>query len=129
MRMICFVQFSTAPDLFQPTNNGRGVGESGTHSRMGHIRFLRFVGIRVVVRPQYKSTEYYFHHRPSFAVEISIIYVTTFIKLKKCILGGSSKLFFFFHPFHSIPFSGFLLEIGVHLFKMHHKEAPSINPP
>ena len=56
---------------------------------MGHIRawgtfvFLRFVGIRVVVRPQCKSAEYYFHRRPSFAVESSLIYITTFHKIQK----------------------------------------------
>ena len=59
---------------------------------MGHIRFLRFVGIRVVVGPQCKSAEYYFHHRLSSAVKSSIIFVTTFIKFKKRILRGSSKL-------------------------------------
>ena len=52
------------------------------HSRMGRIGFfLRFVGIRVVVLPQCKSAEYYFHRRQSFAVEGSIIYVTSFHKI------------------------------------------------
>ena len=57
------------------------VGESGVHSRMGHIRFFRFVGIRMIVRPQCKSAEYYFHHRPSFAIESSIIFLITFYKI------------------------------------------------
>ena len=63
----------------------------GEVGRVGHIRaggtlflfFLQFVGVRVVVRPQCKSAEYYFHHRPSFAVESSLIYVTTFYKIQK----------------------------------------------
>ena len=70
-------------------------GESGAHSRMGHI-VLRFVRIRVVVRPQCKSAEYeyYFHHRPSFAVESSSIYVTTFHKIQKMRLPRVIETFF-----------------------------------
>ena len=59
------------------------IGGSGAHSCMWHIRFFLFVGKRVVVRPQCKSAEYYFHHRPSFAEESSIIFVTTFLSNKK----------------------------------------------
>ena len=95
---------------------------------MGHIRawgtfvFLRFVGIRVVVRPQCKSAEYYFHHRPSFAVESSIIVFTTFYKILKMhfarVIETLSKSSIFVIPG---------LEIGVHLFKIHPKETPPIH--
>ena len=91
---------------------------------MGHI-FLRFVGIRVVVRPQCKSVEYFFRHRPSFAVESNLIYGTTFYKIKKMHFARVIETVFFSSSNH--PFSWFLLEIGVHLFKIHHKEAPSIH--
>ena len=65
---------------------------------MGHIRFLRFVGIRVVVRLQCKSAEYYFHRRPSFPVESSIIYATTFhIIFKECICEGHRNFFQIIH--------------------------------
>ena len=67
------------------------------------------------------SAEYYFHHRPSFAVESSLIHVTTFIKLKKEDFARVIE------TFSNHQFSWFLLEIKVHLFKIHHKEAPSIN--
>ena len=90
---------------------------------MGHIRFfLRFVGIRVIARPQCKSAEYYFHHRPSFAVESSIIYVTTFYKTKKCILRGSTKLF------HIIHFSDSSSKLGF-TFKFTIKKLPSSTEP
>ena len=96
-------------------------GEWGTFSHGAHSFFFAICGKTSVVRPQCKSAEYYFHHPPSFAVEISIIFVTTSYKFNKCILRGSSKLY------SNHPFSWFLLEIGEHFFQIHHKEAPSLH--
>ena len=65
------------PFTYRQIRSRLWVGESGAHSRMrAHSHFfLRFVGIRVVVRPQCKSAEYFFHHRPSFAVEYHNIHM------------------------------------------------------
>ena len=97
---------------------------------MGHIRawgtsvFLRFVGIRVVVRPQCKSAEYCFHHRPSFAVESSILYNVCYHFLKKLTNAFSEVIETFFQIIHFRESSS---KLGVHLFKINHKEASSIH--
>ena len=85
---------------------------------MGHIRFFAICGNTSGCSSQCISAEYYFHHRPSFSVESNIIFVTTFYKIKKCILRGSSKLY------SNHPFRNSSLKLGCTISKFTIKKLP-----